>query len=98
LHRVYSLQIWSNYASTPQTTVFRFTDLNDLLWFSDLVLGPYTSTSNGRINRECNAHSTAAILQLPAFLTIWRAVVTGRKLETCELSLRVDRCHLLTIQ
>ncbi len=44
LHRIYSLQIWSNYASTPpQTTVFRFTDLNDLLWFSDLVLGPYTS-------------------------------------------------------
>jgi hypothetical protein len=43
LHRIFSLEIWSNYASTPQTMVFRFTDLNDLLWFSEIFLGPYTS-------------------------------------------------------
>ncbi len=106
LQGLYSLKNRSNHTWTPQTTIFRFNDLNDLLRFCDLVL-------HTDINRRENssALSTAAIRVIPARMTIWIAIdivrrldgtgqaqnLAGSCLENGEPGLRVDRCHLLTI-
>jgi hypothetical protein len=73
-------------------------------------------TRNGRPRRGYGkgyeANSTAAILRLGAFFTIWKAFIIDRRvngtgqaqklacscLEKGEPSLRVDSCHVLTIQ
>jgi TPP-dependent pyruvate/acetoin dehydrogenase alpha subunit len=72
-----------------------------------------TVTRNGRPRFGGHeAVSTAAILRVPAVFTIWKAFaidrrvngtgqaqkLAGRSLEKGEPSLRVDRCHVLTIQ
>jgi hypothetical protein len=89
------------------TTILRFTDLNDLLRFCDLVLA-----TRRRQHAIIVARSTAAILRPEAISTRWaarrdtvrRRDGTGQAqklarscLENGEFGLRVDRCHLLTI-
>jgi hypothetical protein len=108
LQGLYSLKNRSNHTWTAQTTIFRFTDLNDLLRFCDLVLATIPKNPE---RRNWNAISTAAILRRPARRTICNAVeivrrldgtgqaqkLAGSCLENGEPGLRVDRCHLLTI-
>jgi hypothetical protein len=74
---IYWLKIWSNHAWTPQTTIFRCTDLNNLLSFSDLVLEANTSTRNWGRHRMYNA----AILHPHAWLTICTTAIIARKLD-----------------
>jgi hypothetical protein len=104
-YRLYSLKNRTNHTWTPQTTIFRFTDLNDLLRFCYLFLVTETTSEIS------TAPSTAANSRKSAQTTIWSAVdivrrldgtgqaqkFAGSCLENAETGLRVDRCHLLTI-
>jgi hypothetical protein len=84
----------------------RFTDLNDLLRFSDLVLA-----ARRRKHAIIIAHSTAAILREEAITTSCTAIgivrrldgrrqaqkLAGSCLENGEPGLPVGRCHAFTI-
>jgi hypothetical protein len=105
LQGLYSLKNRSNHTWTPQTTIFRFTDLNDLLRFCDLVLG-----TRRRKHATMYAILTAAVRRPVAIITRWTAVdivrrldgtgqpqkLAGSCLENGEPGLRVGRCHLFT--
>jgi len=105
LQGLYSFKNRSNHTWTPQTTIFRFSDLNDLLRFCVLFL--VTRTPRNFIT----APSTAATRRKHANTIIWNALdivrrldgtgqaqkLAGSCLENGEPGLRVDRCHLLTI-
>jgi hypothetical protein len=108
LQGLYSLKNRSKHTWTPQTTILRVTDLNDLLLFCDLFLVTGARSTEPRISAPstaaCNPPHRAITTICNAVDIVRRLDGTGQAqklagscLENGEPGLRVDRCHLLTI-